>query len=318
MFDGRWIWCATVAVFLAWAPSTACGASWAWPVSGPVSLAYGSPWADDSGRTCTHGGLDISADPGGSVQACASGRVAFAGRVPAAGGGSTLAVSVTTADGLKFTCMPLSKVAVSQGQDVSRGSVIGSLAAAGDGSFGASHLHLTVRRGEVAIDPVSLLEDRSDPAPAVAPGAGVPRVEGGGAGAEVRASIQAPARAAAPRHVTVASGQVPQGTPAPVIPSIARNPEASPLAALEGHAYPATASSLSQRIRPLPPRMGVDIGAASTGLREWMQTAGSIVTRLMLAALGGLLIAPVMTGLARTARSGRAVLAPATIRRARR
>jgi murein DD-endopeptidase MepM/ murein hydrolase activator NlpD len=138
MSGRRLWWYAALAGVVAALPCTAYASAWAWPVSGPVSLAFGSQWTDPAGRMCTHGGLDISSESGEQVLACAGGRVTFAGRVPSAGGGSTLAVSVIAADGIKYTCMPLSELAVSQGQDVQRETVLGSLARSGDSSSDAA------------------------------------------------------------------------------------------------------------------------------------------------------------------------------------
>jgi hypothetical protein len=316
MFGRRQWWYAAVAGVLAALPCTAYAAAWAWPISGPVSLAFGSQWTDPAGRTCTHGGVDISSSSGEHVLACAGGRVTFAGRVPAAGGGSTLAVSVVTVDGLKYTCLPLSDLAVSQGQDVERETVLGSLARSGDGSSDATHLHLTVRRGDLALDPVSLLEER--PAPVAAPETRPPGVESPRAGESVPGPAPdhsfGPARAAgargsSPAPVTSAPGRSAINTP------VTTGPTAS---AFAGHPYPAARAALSRRIRPLPARVALDLGATYAAMRAWTQDTQSVAMRLLLAALGGLLVAPVLRSVAGSARPSGAALAPASARRTRR
>src|ERR1035437_7846876 len=56
---------AAIAVAVLIAPAVArAGGSWPWPVGSAVSLGYGASYTSADGRTCTHGGIDIPADPG--------------------------------------------------------------------------------------------------------------------------------------------------------------------------------------------------------------------------------------------------------------
>jgi len=142
--------------------------SWSRHVGGAVALAYGARWTDASGRSCTHGGLDLLAPAGASVKACGPGEVVFAGLVPAGEGARAYAVTVLTTDGLRVTYLPLSSVGVRKGDSVSAGGPIGSLAASGDGSSAQPHLHLGVKRGDAALDPEAFLAPIDDAAP-VAP-----------------------------------------------------------------------------------------------------------------------------------------------------
>jgi murein DD-endopeptidase MepM/ murein hydrolase activator NlpD len=85
---------AAIAVVVLTAPAVACaGGSWPWPVGSAVSLGYGASYTSADGRSCTHGGIDIPADPGTQVRACVAGKVTFAGPVPAGDGAQTIAVT---------------------------------------------------------------------------------------------------------------------------------------------------------------------------------------------------------------------------------
>ena len=71
-----------------------------------------------------HSGLDIAAESGGEVDAPADGTVTFAGRLPSADG-EALAVTITTADGFKVTCLPLAELRVAKGETVGAGTTLG-------------------------------------------------------------------------------------------------------------------------------------------------------------------------------------------------
>ena len=136
----------------------------------------------DATASSTHRGADLSAAAGDRVLAPFAGHVSFAGRVPAVGGGTVRAVTLQTAEGA-ITLLPLSRVDVAKGDDVAEGAGVGTLAENGDGSSGESHLHVGVKRGNLYVDPMSLLT-----LPVAAPS------EGAGAGAS------------APAHASGAAG----------------------------------------------------------------------------------------------------------------
>jgi hypothetical protein len=216
---------------LCW-PVLAVAGQWPVPVAGSVALRFAETWRDAGGRPRSHGGLDLAAPAGSRVRACAAGTVAFAGRVPGAGGGTVLAVTVLTADGLKVTFMPLASAEVSDGAPVTVGDAIGILAGSGDGSTSAEHLHVSVRRGERQIDPEPFLDLTPAPAP----------VLGGDAGA---------------------GGSVPPASSVPLAPGralvsgVATTPRAqlaAPLAVADRAVFPAPA--------PVPPEMSADVFAA--------------------------------------------------------
>ena len=133
-------------------------ASASWPLHGnaEILLGYGHSYIRE-GRTVTHHGVDLSAEPGDTVLAAQAGVVSFAGRVPAPGGGTRGAVTIEFDGGLKITCLPLAEIAVSRGQKVRAGEKIGVLGESLGESSGSPHLHVSVRRGETYLDPMSFL-----------------------------------------------------------------------------------------------------------------------------------------------------------------
>jgi hypothetical protein len=153
-------WVAVVAAtfgVVCFAGSAPAQEPWPWPAGDSVALAYGVGWTDSDGVSCTHGGVDLGATPGDQVRSPVEGTVAFVGRVPASGGGSTLAVTIATGDGLKVTCTPLERAVVRSGQQVDPGQSLGKLDGEGDGSSTCTHVHLSVRRGETRLDPMRFL-----------------------------------------------------------------------------------------------------------------------------------------------------------------
>jgi Peptidase family M23 len=116
-------------------------------------LGFGEMYGEGS----IHRGLDLAADRGDEVLAPVAGTVAFAGAVPADGGGTVVAVSVDAADGTRATVMPLTRASVRRGATVVAGQGVGAVADAGDSSSEATHLHLSLRRGSVYLDPAPLL-----------------------------------------------------------------------------------------------------------------------------------------------------------------
>lgn len=147
------------------APAPAHGSGgWPWPLDGARLTGYGARYVSSQGVTCTHGGIDIAAAAGAPVSACTPGAVVFSGPVPAGEGARAWAVTVLTADGLRVTYLPLERTSVLEGETVAAGAVLGTVAGSGDPSSPGSHLHLGVRRGEVRLDPLALLEADSEEA----------------------------------------------------------------------------------------------------------------------------------------------------------
>ena len=112
------------------------------PVSGPVLAGFHAPTRFGAG----HRGVDLGAPPGTPVRAAAAGRVRFAGRV-------VDATWVTVDHGtLRTTVGPLLTVRVRTGDDVLRGTVLGSSGRA----HGRDAVHWSARRGETYVDPLAV------------------------------------------------------------------------------------------------------------------------------------------------------------------
>ena len=115
-----------------------------WPVNGPITSGFGPRW----GRM--HEGIDIGVGTGTPIAAGAAGTVIVAGW---SGGYGNLVVvshgSISTA------YAHMSAIAVSVGQSVGRGTVLGAVGCTGH-CFGA-HLHFEVRVGGVPHNPVNYL-----------------------------------------------------------------------------------------------------------------------------------------------------------------
>ena len=120
------------------------------PVPGPVSSRYGMRRHPILGYRRMHAGLDFRAGRGTPIVAVTDGRVVSAGRA----GGCGIAVKLNHGGGLETRYCHMSRMAVSRGQDVRRGQVIGYV-----GSTGLStgpHLHYEMYRNGRAINPQSV------------------------------------------------------------------------------------------------------------------------------------------------------------------
>ena len=138
-----------------------------WPLStSELSFSCGYHAAYSAGGSSyTHSGMDVPGIAGGTVSTPLAGTVTFVGTVPngdsrvgtASGTGQTMrAVSVKIADGRTITLMPLASVAVSRGDTLSEAETVGTLAATGDASTSATHLHMGLKSGGTYQDPMTL------------------------------------------------------------------------------------------------------------------------------------------------------------------
>ncbi|MEU2543111.1 M23 family metallopeptidase [Streptomyces iakyrus] len=102
-----------------------------------------------------HRGVDLAAPAGTPVRAVTAGRVSFAGRVAGKG---VVSVDLTgTGDPpLRTTYEPVT-ASVEKGEEVDPGEVIGTVAASGSHCSAAPCVHWGLRRGEVYLNPLSLL-----------------------------------------------------------------------------------------------------------------------------------------------------------------
>jgi hypothetical protein len=133
------------------------------PVDGPVVRPFSPP---EGAYGPGHRGVDLDAPPGVPVRAAERGRVVHAGQVA-----GVVWVSVDHEEGIRTSYGPLVALAVSAGDDVGRGAVLGSLADADHGQPGIDRgLHFGARRDGDYVDPMRL------------PGIGLPRPTLVGAG----------------------------------------------------------------------------------------------------------------------------------------
>ena len=116
-----------------------------WPVQGPVTSPFGWRW----GRM--HEGIDIGVPYGTPIHAAASGRVIYAGWMDGYGN----LVAIDHGRGLSTAYGHQSRIAVSNGQTVSQGQVIGYVGCTGH-CFGP-HLHFEVRINGTPVDPMGYL-----------------------------------------------------------------------------------------------------------------------------------------------------------------
>ncbi|MDC7123772.1 M23 family metallopeptidase [Cellulomonas fimi] len=124
---------------------------WEWPLVPPVEVlapfeAPPAPWA------AGHRGVDLRAGPGVLVGAPATGTVTFVG--PVAGRG---VVTVTHDDGLRSSVEPVAALVV-VGARVAPGDPLGTVEPTGGHCAATACLHWGVRRGDVYVDPVALVE----------------------------------------------------------------------------------------------------------------------------------------------------------------
>lgn len=120
------------------------------PVPGPISSSFGMRRHPILGYTRMHAGMDFKAQYGTPIAAVTDGRVSSAGRA----GGCGIAVRVEHGGGLSTRYCHMSRMAVSPGQAVRRGQVIGYVGSTGL-STGA-HLHYEMYRGGRVINPASV------------------------------------------------------------------------------------------------------------------------------------------------------------------
>ncbi len=120
------------------------------PVPGGVSSGFGMRRHPILGYRRMHSGLDFRARYGTAIVAVSDGRVTGAGRA----GGCGIAVRLAHGGDLSTRYCHMSRVAVSPGQQVRRGQVIGYVGSTGL-STGA-HLHYEMYRGGRAVNPASV------------------------------------------------------------------------------------------------------------------------------------------------------------------
>jgi murein DD-endopeptidase MepM/ murein hydrolase activator NlpD len=122
-----------------------------WPIQGRLMGGFGVRQDPFSGEGAYHTGVDISAPTGTLVQAAADGRVKFAGLYRGYG----LLVIVSHGNGYETYYAHLSKISVTEGQELRRGEHVGDVGSSGHST--GPHLHYEVRIGNSPVNPYRFL-----------------------------------------------------------------------------------------------------------------------------------------------------------------
>ena len=123
----------------------------AWPVSGVITSDFG--WRNHPifGRQILHSGIDIGVDEGTPVHAADGGTVVFSGWMDGYG----YAVVIDHGNGISTLYGHNSDLAVSEGQSVSKGTVIAYAGSTGNST--GPHVHFEVRVNGDPVDPQGYL-----------------------------------------------------------------------------------------------------------------------------------------------------------------
>jgi len=127
------------------APAAPASSGLIWPVSGPITSPFGMRWGS------LHPGIDIGAPMGTPIKAAAAGTVIVA----AFSGGYGNLVVIDHGNGLATAYAHQSQIAVSVGQQVTQGQVIGYVGSTGFST--GPHLHFEVRVNGSPVDPMGYL-----------------------------------------------------------------------------------------------------------------------------------------------------------------
>ena len=123
----------------------------AWPVSGVITSGFG--WREHLifGRQIFRSGIDIGVDEGTPVHAADSGTVVYSGWMDGYG----YAVVIDHGNGISTLCAHNSDLAVSEGQSVSKGTVIAYAGSTGNAT--GPHVHFEVRVNGDPVNPLGYL-----------------------------------------------------------------------------------------------------------------------------------------------------------------
>lgn len=116
-----------------------------WPVTGIITSAFG--WR----KSGFHHGMDIAADTGTPIKACAAGKVVFVGWQSVYG----RMVIIQHYSGEQTLYAHTSEVYVTNGQKVIKGQKIAAVGATGNAT--GPHLHLEIKRAGQALNPIKYL-----------------------------------------------------------------------------------------------------------------------------------------------------------------
>jgi murein DD-endopeptidase MepM/ murein hydrolase activator NlpD len=122
-----------------------------WPVKGVVTSSFGARLDPFNGEGSFHTGLDIATNRGDAVRAAADGTVLKAGM----GSGYGREVVIDHGHGVETLYAHLSGFAVTAGQDVRRGDILGYVGTSGHST--GPHLHYEVRIHDTPVNPYKYL-----------------------------------------------------------------------------------------------------------------------------------------------------------------
>jgi murein DD-endopeptidase MepM/ murein hydrolase activator NlpD len=122
------------------------------PVAGPITSGFGYRTDPVTGGSAFHAGIDFGASCGTPIKAAGTGNVISAGFNSGGYGNMTL---INHGGGLSTLYGHQSSIAVSAGQSVTQGQVIGSVGSTGKST--GCHLHFEVRVNGNPVDPTGYL-----------------------------------------------------------------------------------------------------------------------------------------------------------------
>jgi murein DD-endopeptidase MepM/ murein hydrolase activator NlpD len=122
-----------------------------WPVDGPVTASFGERIDPFNGEGAFHSGVDIGSSYGTPIIAPADGVITFADQL----GGYGKAIMIDHGNGISTRYGHLSGFAVTAGQAVHRGDVIGYIGVSGRST--GPHLHYEVRINDTPVNPYKYL-----------------------------------------------------------------------------------------------------------------------------------------------------------------
>lgn len=130
---------------------TYTGGSMMWPLPGRtyISSYFGNREDPFTGITSYHSGIDIPAPTGTEIHAACGGEVAWAYYSSTAGNW----VGIDHGNGLYTVYMHMSKILVTEGQQVQTGDIIGLVGSTGRST--GPHLHLSVRLNGSYVEPLN-------------------------------------------------------------------------------------------------------------------------------------------------------------------
>jgi septal ring factor EnvC (AmiA/AmiB activator) len=126
-------------------PTTSPSSGFIWPISGPITSPFGMRWGT------LHPGIDIGASTGTSIHAAASGTVIWCGWMSGYGN----LVMIDDGGGLASLYGHQSRIAVSCGESIAQGQLIGYVGCTGFCT--GPHLHFEIRLNGSPVDPLGYL-----------------------------------------------------------------------------------------------------------------------------------------------------------------